>query len=239
MTTAPLEALHRVLASDGAGPKRLRELTASLLAGEVVRLPDDPRLRLGSDWAFLDRHRDAVAEYVSVAGFRLLVDEEYHFAFLVHPEPRLREVLDKATSRVAVACRLLYHQAQQTVRLTAGVDVTMRRLLEYLDVSNGTGARTPRVKTIEALRHLARYDMITLPPRFSGADDDTFAITPVLAHRLPLSAIQSYLQRTHAGRSEATGSDGTPVPPTGDISTVATSDERVECDSEVQAPPPA
>lgn len=209
MSDTSLDALRRVLGGEGAAPRRFRTIAAQLLAGDVLRLPDEPTQRLGSDWAFFDRYRAAFAEYVGVAGFRLLVDEEYKFAFLVHDEPALRETLDKATSRVAVACRLLYHREQQTVHLTAGVEVAMRDLFERLDLTGAAGGRTPRVKTVESLRTLARYDMVTLPPGFTGHEEERFTITPVLPRRLPLTAIQEYLDRTRPGRlrAEAPGAD--------------------------------
>lgn len=210
MTDVPLDALRRVLAGDGSTPRRFRTIAAHLLAGDIVRLPDDPTARLGSDWAFFDRYREAFGEYVAVAGFRLLIDEDYRFAFLVHDEPSMREMLDKATSRVAVACRLLYHREQQTVHLTSGVEVVMRDLLERLDLTRGIGGRTPRIKTVDSLRTLERYDMVTLPPRFNGYDDERFTITPVLPRRLPLTAIQDYLERTRSAgpRTNGDGANG-------------------------------
>ena len=219
MTDGTFDALRRVFAGEGATPRRFRAIAAKFLAGDVLRMPEEVTERLGSDWAFFDRYREAFAEYLAVAGFRLLIDEDYKFAFLVHDEPSMRETLDKATSRVAVACRLLFHREQQTVHLTAGVEVTMRDLLERLDLTGGVGGRTPRVKTLEALRTLARFDMVTLPSRFAGHEDERFTITPVLARRLPLAAIQEYLDRTRPGRAKAEdgaatngaedGSDGT------------------------------
>lgn len=205
MTDISLDALLRVLAGDGSTPRRFRTIAAHLLAGDIVRLPEDPTSRLGSDWAFFDRYREAFGEYVGIAGFRLLIDEDYKFAFLMHDEPSMREMLDKATSRVAVACRLLYHREQQTVHLTSGVEVVMRDLLERLDLTRGIGGRTPRIKTLEGLRTLERYDMVTLPPRFSGYDDERFTITPVLPRRLPLTAIQNYLERTRSAGTRANG----------------------------------
>ena len=203
MTEDNLDALRRALAGEGSTARRFRTVAAKLLAGEVVRMPEAPTERLGSDWSFLDRYRDAFAEYVGIAGFRVLVDEDYKFACLVHDDPALRETLDKATSRVAVACRLLYHREQQTVHLTAGVEVTMRDLLERLDLTGGVGNRTPRIKTLEALRTLARFEMVSLPPRFSGYEEERFMITPVLPRRLPLTSIQDYLERTRPGRLQS------------------------------------
>lgn len=203
MSDGSLDALRRVLAGEGATPRRFRAIAARFLSGEVLRLPDELTERLGSDWTFFERYRDAFAEYVGIAGFRLLIDPDYKFAFLVHDEPALRETLDKATSRVAVACRLLYHREQQTVHLTAGVEVTMRDLLERLDIAAGVGAHTPRTKTVEALRTLARYAMVTLATGFAGRYDERFTITPVLPRRLPLTAIQNYLERTHPSRGRA------------------------------------
>lgn len=205
MTDVNLDAVRRVLAGEGSTPRRFRTVAAKLLAGDVLRIPEEPTRRLGSDWAFFDRFREAFGEYVSIAGFRLLVDEGYKFAFLVHDDPAMREMLDKSTSRVAVACRLLYHREQQTVHLTAGVEVSMRDLLERLDLTGGLGGRTPRVKTLEALRTLARFEMVTLPPRFNGYEDERFTITPVLPRRLPLTAIQDYLDRTRPGRTRGEG----------------------------------
>ena len=207
MTENTLDDLHRVLAGDGSTPRRFRTIAAQLMAGSVLRIPEVVTQRIGSDWAFFDRYREAFAEYVGVAGFRLLIDEDYKFAFLVHDEPALRESLDKATSRVAVACRLLYHREQQTVHLTAGVEVVMRDLLERLDLTGGVGGRTPRVKTMEALRTLARFDMVELPSRFTGHEDERFTITPILPRRLPLTAIQDYLDRTRPGRGRSEPSE--------------------------------
>lgn len=198
--TEPFDALRRVLGGEGSTPRRFRTIAAQLLAGDVLKVPDEITARLGSDWAFFDRYREAFSEYVGVAGFRLLIDEDYKFAFLVHDEPSLREMLDKSTSRVAVACRLLFHREQQTVHLTAGVDVTMRDLYERLDLTGGVGGRTPRVKTLESLRTLARFDMVNLPSRFTGHEEERFTITPVLARRLPLTSIQEYLTRTRPRR---------------------------------------
>lgn len=212
MTNASLDALRHVLAGDGSAPRRFRMIAAQLLAGDILRLPEDPTARLGSDWTFFERYREAFGEYVGIAGFRLLIDDDYKFAFLVHDAPSMREMLDKATSRVAVACRMLYHREQQTVHVTAGVDVVMRDLLERLDLTGGVGGRTPRMKTVDALRTLARYDMVTLPPRFTGYDDERFTITPVLPRRLPLTAINDYLERTRSGwtltNSNGTNGDG-------------------------------
>lgn len=231
MTDSALDAVRHVLAGEGATPRRFRTIAAQLLAGGVLRMPDVPTQRLGSDWAFFDRYRDAFAEYVGIAGFRLLIDEDYKFAFLVHDEPALRETLDKATSRVAVACRLLYHREQQTVHLTAGVEVVMRDLLERLDLTGGLGGRTPRVKTLEALRTLARFDMVALPPRFSGREDERFTITPVLPRRLPLTAIQEYLDHTRPGRGR--------VEDPGDLGDDGEDTEMANDDVAAEASPPS
>ena len=205
MTDVTLEPVRRVLSGEGSAPRRFRAIAAKLLAGYVVRMPAEATQRLGSDWSIFDRYREAFVEYVGISGFRVLVDEDYKFAFLVHDEPSMRESLDKATSRVAVACRLLYHREQQTVHLTEGVEATMRDVLEHLDLTGGVGGRTPRVKTLEALRTLARFEMVSLPPRFNGYEDERFTITPVLPRRLPLKSIQDYLDRTRPGRAASDG----------------------------------
>ena len=236
MTTTALDALQRVLAGEGAAPRRFRAIAAHFLAGDVLRMPDEPTARLGSDWAFFDRHREAFSEYLGVAGFRLLIDEDYRFAFVVHDEPALREMLDKATSRVAVACRILYHREQQTVHLTAGVEVTMRDLFERLDLTGGVGTRTPRVRTLEALRTLARFDMVTLPSRFTGQEDERFTITPVLARRLPLTAIQEYLDKTRPGRGRA---DEATVDDPAVADAEAAIDAAIDADDPAETPGPS
>ncbi len=206
-----LEQLISIVEGDGASRRRLQDVLTSLLAGEVVRMPDDPAKRVGSLWTSFERFRSIIENYVAISGFRVIVDESYHFAFLVHDEPRLQERLDKHTSRTAVACRLIYHQQQQSVHLTAGVRITVRDILNCLDTSGGVVTRTPRIKTAESLRTLARYDMVEFPGVFTGADDDIVVLTPVLPRRLPLTLIDGYLERTSQRRrrdaDEAEGAD--------------------------------
>lgn len=190
-----------------ASQRQIREMLSRLLAGEVIRRPEEIHLRAGSEWAVYQRFRAVVEQYAHIGGFRVLEDPDYAFVFFVHDAPRLRETLDKATSRVAVACRLLYHRQQQSVKLQ-DAETTMREILDLLDLSGGEARRTARTRTITGLHTLARHGMIVLPPRFEGRDDERVVLTPVLPRRLPLSAVQGYLERTRVTR----GSGDAPVP---------------------------
>lgn len=211
MTDVSLEQLQQILNGEGAARRRLHDVLVALLAGEVIRCPDDAASRSGSVWTSFDRYREVIELYVGIAGFRVLVDEEYRFAFLVHDAARLRETLDKHTSRVAVACRLLYHRHQQTVHLGSGIRITMREILDRLDLGTGTPTRTSRSRTIESLRLLARYDMVELASPFAGVDDDTVVLSPVLPRRLPLSCIHDYLERTGAGGTVSSATSSGPA----------------------------
>lgn len=195
-TTATIEAFD---AQTPASQRQIREVLSRLLAGEVIRRPEEVHLRAGSEWAVYQRFRALVEQYAHIGGFRVLEDPDYAFVFFVHDAPRLRETLDKATSRVAVACRLLYHRQQQSVKLQ-DAETTMREILDLLDLSGGEGRRTARTRTITGLHTLARHGMVALPPRFEGRDDERVVLTPVLPRRLPLSAVQGYLERTRVTR---------------------------------------
>ena len=203
-TTATLESFD---AQTPASQRQIREVLSRLLAGEVIRRPEEVHLRAGSEWAVYQRFRTLVDQYAHIGGFRVLEDPDYAFVFFVHDTPRLRETLDKATSRAAVACRLLYHRQQQSVKLQ-DAETTMREILDLLDLSGGEGRRTARARTITGLHTLARHGMIALPPRFEGRDDERVVLTPVLPRRLPLSAVHGYLERTRVTR----GSGDAPVP---------------------------
>jgi hypothetical protein len=170
---------------------RFRNTVSRLLAGRILTPggafdPDE-------DWSFLIRHSSLVESYLAIAGWRIQLDRSLGVARVVSDMGDQRASLNKLDSWILCVARLAWHEQRTSLsedtRCTLAIDNLRERLVRF----GAPVAAVSRNRLREAIRRLARFDLIAPPPGFTAHDTDELIVSPVVEKIITVDRVSEWL----------------------------------------------
>ncbi|QDE81673.1 DUF4194 domain-containing protein [Myxococcus xanthus] len=221
---------------------RFKAVVTRLWAGEVI-MPGSP-MRPDPDWSFVERYHPLVASYLDFGDWQLDFRHKPPMARAVHRSAKLRANLNKFQSMVTLALRIAYHEQMGA---THDREDCLVRVAELRDRLHQEGLPTHQLsarKLRDALRVLARHQLVRIPRGFRALEDEEMTVTSVMEVVLPenLAAYRAMLaryastpdtkQRTEGGaETDAVADSGTHEEDSDGDDEV---DESVEAEDEIE-----
>lgn len=163
----------------------------------------DGVLKGNSDYRLVDRHFDWVRDHLSVSGWDLVKDRTLGVIYVENLHNRNRLQLGGMTTLILLALRLLYDEEREKLVLRNVVAITTWDVANRLMVFN-TLKRKPSDKDLsEALRILARHNLIQKIQGNWQEADCRFLIHPSILLVLPGDAITRIWQGLQAGEEDS------------------------------------
>lgn len=163
----------------------------------------DGVLKGNSDYRLVDRHFDWVRDHLLVSGWDLVKDRTLGVIYVENLHNRNRLQLGGMTTLILLALRLLYDEEREKLVLRNVVAITTWDVANRLMVFN-TLKRKPSDKDLsEALRILARHNLIQKIQGNWQEADCRFLIHPSILLVLPGDAITRIWQGLQAGEEDS------------------------------------
>jgi len=157
----------------GQEQERFRKISNYLLNKTFILSETyEPRDRIGKingDYRFIERNFNLFADYLDLAGYRLMKDDAKGVIFVNNIYNYNNEKIEKFTTLFLLVLRLIYDEemnkgSNRNVAFLKVSDVILRMMEEKLI------AKKPTVRdTVEALRQLTRFNIIS---RLEGNIED-------------------------------------------------------------------
>jgi hypothetical protein len=159
----------------------------------------DGVLKGNSDYRLVDRHFDWVRDHLSVSGWDLVKDRTLGVIYVENLHNRNRLQLGGMTTLILLALRLLYDEEREKLVLRNVVAITTWDVANRLMVFNALKRKPSDKDLSEALRILARHNLIQKMHGNWQEPDCRFLIHPSILLVLPGDAITRIWQGLQAG----------------------------------------
>ncbi len=142
--------------------------------------------RVNKDYLFVERNYELFRQYFEMAGFGLSRDSHYGVISLSSRFDGTRVRLDKLSTIMVYALRLIYEEGRENLTLTKEVILTTGDLVHKL-INLGAVKKKPSNQALhQALRSLAQFRIVN---KFEGAWED--AATKLMIHPSILFVVSS------------------------------------------------
>ena len=164
--------------------ERFRQLTNYLLAhtyllSRTMNFEEGTR-PVNEDYIFVERNLDLFQDYLSYAGFRLTVDNNYGVIALSSGFEGSRVHFDKFTTLMIYCLRLIYEEEREKITLTDTVIVTTSDIVNKM-MTVGAIKKKPADRQLrDALRTIGRFHLVLKDSGAWERADTRYAIMPSL-----------------------------------------------------------
>lgn len=177
--------------------------------------PKEKRMRIHSDYRFIERHLELFRSYLEFAGWTLHKDNTYGVIQLDSIYGYNRLQLSKFTTLILLTLRLMFEESREEVSLRNEVIIKVNGLVQKMITLNLLDKKPSYKDLTESLKLLAQHNIVS---KTAGKWDDpetTLIILPSILFVIPsdrISAIGEALATGEGGRSKAgDGFDGNDV----------------------------
>ncbi len=122
--------------------------------------PKDRSLATDRDFRFVERHYPLFRDYLSVAGWELVLEPDYGVAFVTNHYGYNRRHLDKATTYFLYALRLIYEEEREKLTIRREVITTVMDVVQKLNYLGLVDRRITDTLLMESLSILKDFNII-------------------------------------------------------------------------------
>lgn len=135
---------------------------------------------VNNDYLFVERNLDLFQDYLSYAGFRLMVDNNYGVMALSSEFEGSRVHFDKFTTLMIYCLRLIYEEEREKITLTDTVFVTTSDIVGKM-LTVGAIKKKPSDRQLrDSLRLIGRFNLVLKDSGTWEQADTRYAIMPSL-----------------------------------------------------------
>lgn len=161
--------------------------------------PRERRLAANRDYRFVERHLALFQAYLRAGGFELQADGRRGVMALYNRYGRNRAKMDKYTTYLLYALRLVYEEAMETVSMRREVVVTLQDVLSRLFSLGLLDRRVAATNLAAALNRLRRLNVIARVDGFAHELESRWLIYPSILLAVPDERIHHLYERWSAG----------------------------------------
>lgn len=143
------------------------------------------------DYRFLDRNIDIFANYLELAGYKMIKDSNYEVIYIENEYGFNKKRLDKSTTLFLYGLRLKYDEEREKIRLNSEVIITVSEIIATLKDVGAYDKKPSDVEIRTALSTLISFNIIQKIDGILEKPDTKIVILPSILFAITNEKITS------------------------------------------------